>query len=98
MTLIPNSLAYGGPIAEQAIESFHIDKLFFSSYALTAEGEIQDYSEQETALRKKLLHKSKKRYFLCDSSKFGRSSVFQVARLEDLDLLISDISPDFIKK
>ena len=93
--LIPNSLAYGGPIAEQTIDSFHIDKLFFSSYALTKSGEIQDYSDLETSLRKKLLQKCQKKYFLCDSSKFGRTSVFQVANLDELDGILSDIPCPF---
>ena len=88
--LIPNSLAYGGAPAEEAVERFHIDKLFFSSYALTLGGEILDYSEEETALRKKLLQKAKKRYFLCDSSKFGRTSIFYVADLSEVDRLLSD--------
>ena len=88
--LIPNSLAYGGAPAEEAVDKFHIDKLFFSSYSLTADGRILDYSEEETALRKKLLQKAKKRYFLCDSSKFGRTSVFFVANLTEVDGLISD--------
>ena len=88
-----NNLSIGHyflPGAEEAVERFHIDKLFFSSYALTRDGRILDYSEEETALRKKLLQKAKKRYFLCDSSKFGRTSVFYVADLSEVDRLISD--------
>lgn len=88
--LISNSLAYGGSTAEQMLESFHIDKLFFSSYAVTSQGDILDYSEEETALRKKLLRMAKKSVFLCDSTKIGRHSLFHVASIKEVDHVITD--------
>ena len=88
--LIGNSLAYGGSTAEQMLGSFHIDKLFFSSYALTEQGDILDYSEEETALRKKLLSAARESVFLCDSTKIGRHSLFHVANIRDVDHVITD--------
>lgn len=88
--LISNSLAYGGSTAEQMLDSFHIDKLFFSSYALTLQGDILDYSEEETALRKKLLTLAHESVFLCDSTKIGRHSLFHVANIRDVDHVITD--------
>lgn len=88
--LISNSLAYGGSTAEQMLDTFHIDKLFFSSYAVTSQGDILDYSEEETALRKKLLRMAKKSVFLCDSTKIGRHSLFHVASIKEVDHVITD--------
>lgn len=88
--LISNSLAYGGSTAEQMLEAFHIDKLFFSSYALTEQGDILDYSEEETTLRRKLLTTARKSIFLCDSTKIGRHSLFHVANVRDVDHVITD--------
>lgn len=88
--LIPNSLAFGGPVAEQSIKHFHIDKLFFSSCALSTDGEILDFSEEETRLRQVLMEHADKTIFLCDSSKLGKSAVFHVAYLSQIDAVISD--------
>ena len=89
--LIPNSLAYGGPVAENAVKHFHFDKLFFSSCALTNDGRILDFSEEETNLRQVLLQQAKNSIFLCDSSKIGKSAAFYVATLDQVDTVISDI-------
>lgn len=89
--LIPNSLAYGGPVAESSIRHFHIDKLFFSSCALTNDGQILDFSEEETSLRKVLLEHAGMSVFLCDSSKLGKTAVFHVADLDQVDHVICDV-------
>ena len=89
--LIPNSLAFGGPVAEASIKHFHIDKFFFSSCALAADGEILDFSEEETMLRKVLLQHADQSIFLCDSSKLGKSAVFHVAYLNQVDTVICDV-------
>ena len=89
--LIPNSLAFGGPVAEQSIQHFHIDKFFFSSCALSDDGRILDFSEEETMLRKVLLQHASQSIFLCDSSKLGKNAVFFVANLTDVDTVISDV-------
>lgn len=89
--LIPNSLAFGGPVAEQSIQHFHIDKFFFSSCALTDSGEILDFSEEETMLRKVLLQHADRSIFLCDSSKLGKNAVFHVADLSQVDAVICDV-------
>lgn len=89
--LIPNSLAFGGPVAEAAIHHFHIDKFFFSSCALTEEGQILDFSEEETMLRKEVLKVAGRSIFLCDSSKLGKNAVFHVANLSQIDEVICDV-------
>lgn len=93
--LIPNSLAFGGPVAEASIQHFHIDKLFFSSCALTNDGQILDFSEEETMLRKVLLKHADKSIFLCDSSKLGKNAVFHVANIKQVDTIISDTELNF---
>ena len=70
---------------------FHIDKFFFSSCALTDDGQILDFSEEETMLRKVLLQHADQSIFLCDSSKLGKNAVFFVANLSQIDQVISDI-------
>ena len=88
--LIGKSLAYGGSTAEQMLHIFHIDKFFFSSYALTLQGDILDYSEEETSLRQKLLAQAHTSVFLCDSTKIGRNSLFHLTNIKHVDHVITD--------
>ena len=50
--LTPSSQAYTGRFAEEMIRSFHADAMFFSSAGISPEGEITDYSDEETSLRR----------------------------------------------
>ena len=54
------------------------------------DGVISDYSEEETMLRRVLIRRSTKKYFLCDSSKFGVKRTYVVCRNDEIDDVISD--------
>ena len=82
--------AFLGPTAENYIRSVHADAVFFSSQALSEDGEISDVSEQETALRRVMLDHADKRIFLCDSSKLGKRKVFTLCTLDEVDEVICD--------
>ena len=81
---------FAGSAAESYIDSVSADILFFSSQAISDEGEISDVSEEETSLRKKMLARSKKKIFLCDSSKLGLKKTFTLCRKDDVDAIICD--------
>lgn len=85
-----NSLAYFGSFAENTIRNFNIDLMFFSSYGLLKNGEIQDYSDAESHLRNICINQSSTTAFLCDSSKIERRSMFNVNRIQNIDYLITD--------
>ena len=54
---------FTGAAAERFIESMYADMVFFSSQAISADGEISDVSEEETALRKKCWPAQKRKFF-----------------------------------
>lgn len=89
--LTKNSLAVGGRIACDSIARFSIDLAFFSAYGITHDGKIADPSEYETALRRFVLKRARESALLCDHSKFGRSSIFHIAALRDIDYLVTDV-------
>ena len=91
--LLDNSLAYGGSFAEEILQKFNIDIFFFSSFGLLENGEIQDYSEPETSLRTKVLQNAKISVFLCDMSKLGKKSLFNVANVSEVDFFVTDAAP-----
>ena len=81
---------FTGSTAENYIDSVNADIVFFSSQAISNDGEISDVSEEETSLRKKMLARARKKIFLCDSSKFGLQKSFKLCTKDDVDLIICD--------
>lgn len=79
-----------GRAAEEYIRSINADILFFSSQALSEDGEISDASEEETALRRVMLSRSLKSVFLCDSSKLGKRKTYKLADIADIHRVVCD--------
>ena len=88
--LLRNSLAFVGQRAEETVRQFNADLFFFSCAALSADGMISDYSEEETALRQCMRRQSKKTVFLCDSAKIGKQTAFYAFSLSEIDYLVTD--------
>ncbi len=82
--------AFAGLEAEKFVRSVNIDILFFSSQGITETGEISDASEAETSLRRTLLDRSRRKVFLCDSSKIGLRRMFFLCTRYDVDEIICD--------
>lgn len=79
-----------GSTAESYINNINADIVFFSSQAISNDGEISDVSEEETSLRRVMLSRAKKKIFLCDSSKLGLKKTFTLCSKDDVDLIICD--------
>ena len=88
--LVENSHALVGKLAEEAVSSLYADILFFSSQAISEDGVITDFSENETRLRKLMLKHAKKGVFLYDRSKLGKCSLFQVCHADELFQVICE--------
>ncbi len=89
-TYNPDNHNFCGTTAIEYIKNVKADALFFSSQGLSLDGEISDTSEEETDLRKAMIKRAKKKYFLCDSSKLGVERQFILCHLSDLDQIICD--------
>lgn len=88
--LLRTSLAFVGNQSIRCVSDFCIDIAFFSSSALGTDGIIKDYSSEETEIRRVVLQSAAKKVFLCDSSKFGRTSPFRVCGIGEVDCIITD--------
>ena len=91
--IVGSSLASGGPIALDSARNFNVDLMFFSSYGINARGDIVDTSESETMLRRSILRSAAASVFLCDSSKFGKQSIYNCVSLGDVDYFVTDAQP-----
>lgn len=79
-----------GSAVNDYISNVSADICFFSSQALSDNGEISDVSEDETSIRKAMLARAAKKIFLCDSSKLGLKKTFKLCDKNDVDLIICD--------
>ena len=87
---VPSGNIFVGNAAETFIKTTFADILFFSSQAISDEGEISDASEEETSLRRTMLSRAGKKIFLCDSSKLGKKRTFTLCTKDDVDEIICD--------
>lgn len=87
---VSQSSIFIGKSAENYIRGINADILFFSSQAISDDGEISDASEEETSLRKVMLSRAKKKIFLCDSTKVGLQRTFSLCSKDDIDIIICD--------
>lgn len=88
--VIGSSSAVGGALAIEAAANFNIDVMFFSAHGINNQGMIVDTSEEETELRTALLKNAATSVFLCDSSKFGRSAMYNIGPLSEVSCLITN--------
>lgn len=88
--LIIGSDSLVGTLAGSAIASLSADIFFFSSQGVELNGNITDFSETETQVRKSMIARAKKSYFVCDSSKIGKEFLFSVCNVKDITGIICD--------
>lgn len=87
-----------GHYAEKMVENFHADIAFFSARSVDNNGEIYDCFEEENVIRKAMIKHATKKVFLCDSTKFGKTNLFHLCSLNDVDYIVSNHTiPDSVK-
>ena len=87
---IGGSVSLGGSQTYKALSEITVDLLFFSSQSLNKDGIITDSTEEENYARIIMLERAKKSVFLCDSTKFNRSSLYTLTSLDSVDHAVFD--------
>ena len=87
---VNHSAVNSGPQAYIAADAVTPDILFFSSQSLDREGNISDPIAEENYIRTIMLKRAKRKIFLCDSEKFGTSSLYRLANVEEIDACVFD--------
>jgi DeoR/GlpR family transcriptional regulator of sugar metabolism len=85
-----NSFTYIGREAEDTVRRYNADIMFFSCRGLSETGMMSDPSIDEANLRRVMFEKCKKKYLLCDSSKFNKTYFYDMGNISELDGVISD--------
>lgn len=82
-----------GPIAIEQIARCHAAHAVLTIGALDASGAM-DYDSGETGIARAMAAQARHLTVLADSSKLGRSGLFQVCQLTDIDRLVTDRAPE----
>ena len=87
MTLV--SFSYIGPDAESVLMKYNADIAFFSCRGIN-DRIATDNSIMENNLRRIMIKNSKRKFLLCDKSKFGKTYLNTLCNIDVLDGLISE--------
>lgn len=87
---LKGSMVMTGPDTCRVLMGLHTDLCFFSSKCLGKNGIITDPNEEENFIRQLMIQQSAQSVFLCDSSKFDRSSLYRLAALDEISVSILD--------
>lgn len=84
------SMSMVGPLAEQSLERFHVQKLFFSCRGLDLARGLSVTADEHAGIKRRMLDLCEKAYLLIDCSKFDVRSVEFFAPVDEMDVIITD--------
>ena len=79
-----------GSGAEDFLNRFTADIVFFSCRGLSADGILSDSMEEEVQIRRIMLKNAKKKVLLCDRSKDGQEYPYRLCRAGDVDEVVTE--------
>lgn len=88
--MLIHSFSYVGEQAERFVGTMNADILFFSCRGVSEDGQMTDMAIEEANLRRTMFGHCKKKYLLCDSSKFGKTCFYNMGSVGELNGIISD--------
>ena len=84
--MLTESVVLAGTDAERFVRGIFAHKFFFSARGC-CDGEIFDSSKPERDMKIAMMERSKKSYFLCDSSKIGQSYPYRVSSCDTIEMI-----------
>jgi len=88
--LLQRSLSFVGPLAERSLETYYVDKLFFSSQGVHLDRGISESNELQARLKQKMVSIADRVILLADASKFGQQAFTHVVNLSQVSEIITD--------
>jgi len=89
-TLRHQTQATVGPIADRAIASLHVDKLFLATNGVDAAGGLTTPNLTEAATKRSMIQAAEKVILLADHSKFGKIAFAKFAELPEIHHCVAD--------
>ncbi|MDD9268862.1 DeoR/GlpR family DNA-binding transcription regulator [Paenibacillus sp. GCM10023248] len=88
--LVPNSLSFVGPLTEQALEEYHVNKAFVSCKGVHMERGISESNEMQARVKRKMVGMAEQVYVLADYSKFDMQAFTMIGAWSQIHHLITD--------
>ena len=88
--VLKDNLSTASPVAKSYFDNTNFELAIISAAAFTPENGFSCASQIEADLLKLTRRKAKAMYMMLDSSKIGKIMPYTFARLEDIDVLITD--------
>lgn len=92
-TLRNRSLSLIGPVAQDTVQKYHVDKVIISCKAISTEKGVMDSNEPECELKKRMIQQGSQVILLVDHTKFDKASFVQLSDLEQIHVLVTDDKP-----
>ncbi|MCQ8240620.1 DeoR/GlpR family DNA-binding transcription regulator [Rhizosaccharibacter radicis] len=92
-TLRPTDGGIVGRLAAESFSNFKADIAVIGTSAIDEDGTLLDYDMREVQVSRSVIANARKVLLVTDSSKFTRRAPVRIARLEEIDLLITDRLP-----
>ena len=96
--MLDGSFSYVGDDACRTVMGDNADILFFSCRGVSEDGYLSDNSVEENVVRRAMMSRAKKKFLLCDSSKFGKTYLNNLCHISELDGIISETElPEYLR-
>ena len=82
-----------GEAAVDFIRQFRVDIALIGISAIEADGSLRDFDYREVKVAQTIIAQAREVWLAADHSKFNRPAMVQVARLEQIDRLFTDVPP-----
>lgn len=87
-----------GPIAEDAVNQLQFDIAFIGATGMTLDGDFLTQNAIEGRLKRAMLKAARRKVILADSSKFEARAFSKFANTELVDILITDVGFNHVKR
>ncbi len=88
--LTTDTLSYVGNDAERTLRNYNADIAFISCRGISSDGSATDTSIMENSIRRIMLKNAKRKYILCDKSKFGQTFLNTVCNIKEVDGVVTN--------
>jgi DeoR family fructose operon transcriptional repressor len=92
--LRPLSQAIVGPLSLPLIETLYVDRAFMGTFSLSLDAGLTTTDPGEAFTKGQVLDRAREVVLLADSSKLGTRALAHAGRLDEIDILVTDVEPD----
>ncbi len=82
-----------GAAAVELIRQFKVDIGLIGISGIEADGTLRDFDYREVQVARAIIEQSREVWLVADHSKFNRPAMVELARIDQIDLLFTDLAP-----